>query len=272
MKKRYLIKFEKRILYLFLSWEIFYIPLLIRNNYSLFKNGGVNINTISKFIFDFLYPIPSNGNGWGSSWYLIAMMIGLPIFIYIYKSFNIYVIAFISVILESYYVAATGYGYLTHLSTLGTYSFPRIFIYIFLGLLIAKYIDRINMHSLKFYLVISVLLLILFLIENYLIKKSGGVSNGEEIITTAPTSLCITLLGLKWNPLIQNFITIRHYSTFLYCAQCWPIALLPYILKLNGIINVVVSFIFILISVFLAFELYRLIKVKTKWKFWNYMV
>lgn len=113
MKKSYLIKFEKRILHLFLSWEIFYIPLLIRNNSSLFKNGGVNINTISKFIFDFLYPIPSNGNGWGPSWYLIAMMIGLPIFIYIYKSFNIYVIAFISVILESYYVAATGYGYLT---------------------------------------------------------------------------------------------------------------------------------------------------------------
>lgn len=270
----YLIRFEKRIFYLFLSWELFYTPVMLRNTYLLFKDEGLSFHTIFNFIFNFVYPVPSNGNGWGASWYLIAMLLGLPIFIFIYKMVkgNLFCLAIISLILEVYYISANGYEYLTHLCNIGTYSFPRVFMYIFLGLIITKNIHKLNTHSLKFYLVIAIILLLLFILENYIIFKVSGLSNSEEVITTAPTSFALTCVGLKWNPKIKNTKTIRKYSTFLYCSQAWPLFILPRIITLSGTIREITFFILIIVLTFIAFRIYEWVQKKTQWKFWSYMV
>lgn len=113
--------------------------------------------------------MPSNANGWGSSWYLIAIFMALPIFIVVFYLLrkNLIVLGILCVIVEVYFVCANGYGYLTHWSTLGTYGFPRVMIYIYIGMLFAKFKDKIDDYSFKRCLGVFGALLGLFLIENF---------------------------------------------------------------------------------------------------------
>lgn len=276
--KKYLKKFIFRIGMLFLSWEIFYIPLTIHNNSALIsQNKGKNsIYIICKIIFDFFYPVPSNGNGWGPSWYLLAIIAGVPIFVFVCKLLknNLILLGLISLIIELYYVLANGYGFLTHLSTLGTYAFPRIIVYIFLGLLLVHFSFWINRININYISIISFALIILFLVENFLIKKYGGISNSEEVFTTVPTSFSITVLSLKWNPNINNTIKYRNFSTFLYCFQEWPLVICGKYLHFTANYNLtgIIKFIIIILTTFLFFKLYIIVKEKTKWIFLSYMV
>ena len=79
-RKNYIKKFLVRLGLLFLTWEVFYIPFAIIK-FMMINNGTITIKSVLLYIFDFFYPVPSNANGWGPSWYLIAMFMALPIFI-----------------------------------------------------------------------------------------------------------------------------------------------------------------------------------------------
>lgn len=179
------------------------------------------------------------------------------------------------VIIEFYFICANGYGYLTHWSTLGTYGFPRVMIYIYIGMLLAKFKDKINDYSFKRYLGIFGALLVLFLIENFVIKMSGGVINSEEVFTTAPTALVGSLVAIRWQPNVANTVNIRNFSTFLYCAQQWGLVVwdkFTHVLNINFLGINVLEFVFIVISSYMFYLLYKWIKAKTQWKFWSYMV
>lgn len=67
---------------LILSWQIIYLPLAVEYFKRLVIEGNVSI---FKYIYYFVYPGYTSANGWGQSWYLIAMLMGLPVFMGIYK-------------------------------------------------------------------------------------------------------------------------------------------------------------------------------------------
>lgn len=274
-RKDYIKKFLMRLGLLFLTWEFFYIPFAIIK--FMIINNRITIRSVSLYIFDFFYPVPSNANGWGPSWYLIAMFMALPIFIglfYLLRN-NLIVLGILCVIIEFYFVCANGYGYLTHWSTLGTFGFPRVMIYIYIGMLFAKFKDMIDDYSLKRYLWIFGVLLVLFLIENFVIKMSGGIINAEEVFTTAPTALVGSLVAIRWQPSVENTVNIRNFSTFLYCAQQWGLEVWSksmQALNINFLGINVLEFVFIVVSSYIFYLLYKWIKIKTQWKFWNYMV
>ena len=144
-RKNYIKKFLVRLGLLFLTWEVFYIPFAIIK-FMMINNGTITIKSVLLYIFDFFYPVPSNANGWGPSWYLIAMFMALPIFIGVFYLLrkNLIILGILCVIIEFYFICANGYGYLTHWSTLGTYGFPRVMIYIYIGMLLAKFKDKIK--------------------------------------------------------------------------------------------------------------------------------
>lgn len=71
-RKNYIKKFLVRLGLLFLTWEVFYIPLAL-NEFLKISSRKIEVKSLLLYIFDFLYPVPSNANGWGPSWYLIAM-------------------------------------------------------------------------------------------------------------------------------------------------------------------------------------------------------
>lgn len=275
-RKNYIKKFLVRLGLLFLTWEVFYIPFAIIK-FMMINNGTITIKSVLLYIFDFFYPVPSSANGWGTSWYLIAMFMALPIFIGVFYLLrkNLIILGILCVIIEFYFICANGYGYLTHWSTLGTYGFPRVMIYIYIGMLFAKFKDKINDYSFKRYLWIFGALLVLFLIENFVIKISGGIINSEEVFTTAPTALAGSLVAIRWQPNIGNTINIRNFSTFLYCAQQWGLVIWGKFMHITNIkflgINLI-GFVFIVVSSYIFYLLYKWIKIKTQWKFWSYMV
>lgn len=275
-RKKYIKKFLARLGLLFFTWKIFYIPLAL-NEFFKISGGKIEGRSLLLYIIEFFYPVPSNANGWCPSWYLIAMFMALPIFIsvsYLLRK-NLIILGILCVIIEFYFVCANGYGYLTHWSTLGTYGFPRVMIYIYIGMLFAKFKDKINDYSLKRYFWIFGGLLILFLIENLVIKISGGIINSEEVFTTAPTALAGSLGAIRWQPNISNTINIRNFSTFLYCAQQWGLVIWGKFMHITNIkflgINLI-GFVFIVVSSYIFYLLYKWIKTKTQWKFWSYMV
>lgn len=272
-KRNRLILFEKRILYLFLCWEVFYIPLALKNFIYLVKINGLTLKTILKYIFYF-FLAPANAiNGWGLSWYLIAMIIGLPIFIMILKLFkNSLLITFaIFLIIEIYFICSSEFNFCTHFSQIGVHGFPRLLIYIFLGYIIAKFLKRFS-RSKIFYFNLMLIMLAIFLIENFFIWKMGGLSNSQEVITTVPTSFSIALFSIKYQPNISSTSVLRQFSTFLYCVQAWPMWILGHFLNTASIVDQLAEFICIVVFALVCFQFYRLIKSKTKWQFWSYMV
>lgn len=188
---------------------------------------------------------------------------------------NLIILGIICIGIEIYFVFANGYGFLTHLSTLGTYAFPRVFIYIYIGMLFAKFKNKIDNYTLKQYLILFGLLLILFLIENLIIKILSGTSVSEEVFTTVPTSVMGSLVAMKWQPNVADTTNIRNFSTFLYCAQQWGLVIWS---KYMRILNInfpgirLAEFVFIVASSLLFYFLYEWIRDRTQWKFWSYMV
>lgn len=205
------------------------------------------------------------------------MCMALPIFISIFYLLrkNWVILGIFCALIEIYYIGANGYGFLTHWSTLGTYGFPRVFIYIYIGMLIAKFRNKINEYSFKKCFGCFSSILILFLIENFIIGILGGVFTSEEVVTTAPTALVGSLVAIKWQPNIANTVNARNFSTFLYCAQQWEIVVwrsFIHIFSITFLEMNLIEFMFVVISSYIFYLLYRWIRNKTKWKFWTYMV
>lgn len=275
-QKLYLLKFLKRIGYLFLVWQVLYLPLAVKNTYGFFaKNGGVNALSVIKYIFDFLFRVsPTDINGWFPSWYLIAMIIGLPFFMLMYRFVkgNLVILGIIGLIFETYFILSSEFSFMTHLSNGYKAAFPRVFIYIYVGLLFVKYQNKFLMIKFKNIIICLISLIILFMLENFLVYKMGGLISSDETILTVPTSILLVMFSLKYNPNIKNTVVLRNFSTFLYCDQAWFIFILGHFIRLNSIFNDCISFILVIIFSFLVFKIYEYISVNTKWKFWNYMV
>ena len=100
-RKKYIKKFLARLGLLFFTWEIFYIPLAL-NEFLKISSRKIEGKSLLLYIFDFFYPVPSNANGWGPSWYLIAIFMALPIFISVFYLLrkNLIILGILCVIIE----------------------------------------------------------------------------------------------------------------------------------------------------------------------------
>lgn len=265
--------------YLIICWQIIYIPLAFFYFKQIIKqHGGLNIRSILIYIVDFFYPGYTNANGWGQSWYLIAMLIAVPLFLAIYRLSreNIIPLVVISIFFEIYYILANEFGFITHLPKIGTLYFPRLFIYILIGFFINKYYCQIFKYKSKSIFIIFIVILFIFIIENITVYINGGLINSEEVITTAPTATLFAILGLKINPSFKySTKSIRNFSTFLYCVQNWPRQIIIKLcgISLNSMILEKVYFFFAVVTFSLIlFVLYKKIKEYSNIKFLKYFV
>ena len=273
-RKQRLLKFEKRILYLLICWNILYLPLAGKYFYKKIEKQGLTFKTIIGYLYHyFLAPANTNANGWGPSWYLIAMMIGLFLFILlkrIYKTHFILLGLTLGVI-EIYYILANEFGFVTHLPNVGVHGFLRVMMYIYLGYLIALKLPQFEHLSLNTYLSIFILMILLFMVENFVIYKLGGSSNSQEVITTVPTSLSTSLLAIKWQPDFSR-ISIRQFGTFVYCMQSYPLFVLAKYIKIDHLIGQGITFCLVIGFSLVTYWIYKWIRKETDWKFLEYMV
>lgn len=277
----YIRTFEKRIILLFLTWEIFYIPLAVKVFMSLMRKwGGIDFVNIIKYIICFFLPAIDNANGinltydangWDISWYLFALIVGIPLFLFLIKVMRHkdMMIGIVCVLLEIYFILANEFNSLSHLAPYATHTCLRLFIYFYIGYMFAKYEKNLLKINNKKYIICVLLFLGLFLLENFLIYVINGAVAVEEIITTAPTSALIGGFALIYSPsFIHNSRNIRNLSTFLYCSQKWPLVLVSHFFNSNAML----FFILVLGLCLIGYLVYMSIKEKTKWRFWSYMV
>lgn len=270
-KRLYFFKFEKRMGLLILAWQIIYLPLTVEYFKRLVFNEKISV---IKYVYYFIYPGYTNANGWGQSWYLIAMLLGIPIFIGLYKCCHIWGVTIISIILEIYYILANEFGFLLHLPVWGTLYFPRLLIYIFIGYIFTKKFSIISKFRGKRILIGLVVMLFLFLLENYFVSLNGGLINSEEIFTTVPTSIMLAMYSLRYSPKLKiSALKIRNCSTFIYCVQNYPLQL--FIKEFSNFLMSstfahIIFFTFVSLICLALFVIYSaLLK---KYKFLNYLV
>ena len=102
----YLKKYLKRIFLLYMSWQILFTPLLIMQ----FKedlSGNHSIINILNQLFELL--AFGKHNGWGQSWYLLAILYGLPILIYLLRRIPIAILSVLFISIELYFIFTQGY-------------------------------------------------------------------------------------------------------------------------------------------------------------------
>ena len=279
-KINYLKKFELRLIWLYLLWQILYIPLAIKNSKQFFIYNGFSFKSCLKYLFDLLFKLwPSNINGWFPSWYIIGMIFAIPFSLFTYKYIfqkNNYLYGFFCIIVEFYFVLCSGLGFWAQLNPIiNPDSFPRFLIYIFFGFLLAKNLKVIRKFNFNTILKLLVIFVILFYFENVVIKLLGGGLSNDETILTAPTSLIIVIFSILYEPKISSTIFFRQFSTFLYCFQAWALAIFDYLneyANFNDFCSEILKLIFVIISSVIVFQFYKFIRSKTKWKLWNYMV
>lgn len=108
------------------------------------------------------------------SWYLVVLLMGLPLFCLLLRWTNMIVVGIMSVGLEILYILGSGYQFMTHLYVWGILCFPRLFAYLFIGKLIADHLDEDFSSHRTGLIVLSVVLVALFVGENLILRRLGG--------------------------------------------------------------------------------------------------
>lgn len=256
-----------------MCWNILYLPLAIRYFINQIHSKGISVRTIIGVLFHYLLAPANNANGWGLSWYLIAMMIALALFIFLIKVYGKHIILLslsLSAI-EIYYILATEFNFMTHLPDAGVHGFLRVMVYIYLGYIMALKSTKLLKYPTTNYWLSFIGMIVLFLIENFVVHKLGGISNSQEVITTVPTSFIASVVSLKWQPKFTN-IEVRQFSTFLYCIQSYPLLILGKWIKTVHLVGQIEMFISVTLIGLVAYTLYKWIGRESQWKFWQYLV
>lgn len=284
-QKAYLKKFCKRILLLYATWQVFYIPIAIYQfREVMITLKGISIKNIFIYLIDFIFPavynsqgisLTKDANGWGPSWYLLATIVAMPILVYLLRLFRerIYPVFFLGLLIEIYLILADEFGSVTHLSPIIDHTFLRLLIYFCLGYIIVKYYKKFESWSLRNLLLTSTILICCFVVENMLVHYFGGIYTTEEIITTVPTGFFLALVGMRIRPQLNHSVQIRNLSTFLYCFQIWPIFVFYKVFEILGWKQYHFGlFVIVMFVSLIAATVYEWCRKKYGWKFLRYMV
>lgn len=284
-QSRYLKKFCKRIFLLYISWQVLYIPIAIRQFRVIISSlGGVSIKNLLIYLCDFIFPaiynskgvdITQDANGWGPSWYLLASIIAMSVLIYLFRLFNQQIrwVFLFCLLIEIYLVLADEFSPWTHLNPIFNHTFLRLLIYFCLGYIIVNYRSQITTWNTKVLNRILILFIFIFIIENLLVHYYSGTYNTEEVITTVPTGFLLAVFAAKIKPNLHYSAQIRHLSTFLYCFQIWPIVIMRKLFKIIGWEkHYLLLFIIVLIISFGIAFLYEQCRQRYKWKFLKYLI
>lgn len=228
-RKERLINYLKRLIFLFCSWEIIYIPVVLKEAIDFFKINHVSLFSIMKYIF--FYAIYENRlTGWGASWYLLAFFWALPLFCYMIQHFDIRIVFIVCSLIEVYYVVTNGYKTVFHIyDAISPLFFPRTLIYVCIGYIFTKVKVELGTPY------ITICLMVLFFLENiFIFFVLNGSINSEEVILTSITAASIFSFCLIEKISFPHSRFFRMYSTFLYAGHGLIIEIFNHIVKLSS--------------------------------------
>lgn len=284
-RKKILLKYCKRILALYVLWQIVYLPLALKAFVKIMQMfNGINLKSIFLYIIYFFGPalynakginVTYDANGWLVSWYLLASLVGIIVFCLIIKLFrsNLLIIGIICISLEIYFILINEFNFINHYSPILTHTFLRLFIYFYVGYILAINPELRTVKGKRFLTICLLSCLVFFVLENCTIHYLGGIFSNEETILTLPTSIILILYALNYNPSLHNPLYIRNLSTFMYCSQIWPLTLIKLLFMIFGIVNYPLLLFFIVFGlIMLGYCIFTILMHKFNIKILKYMV
>lgn len=211
-----------RILLLYLTWSIIYLPLQLYSQLSQYESWTKAIIIyFQKFIFDGSYY---------HLWYLPSLMFGLLISYYLnrlihnrYLLFGIYICLFIIALLgDSYrqYIPNTLEKIIENYESVFLTTRNGLFIgvpFIGLGKLLADKWEFLTNKRISFWSVTTCLFLIGVVAEAWLITKDGRVNN--ILLMDFPAALCLVNLFCCIRFKKKTYLKERQMSTAIYCIH-----------------------------------------------------
>ncbi|QIE79031.1 acyltransferase family protein [Weissella confusa] len=236
-RQRLFYKYSKRIMQLFSSWLVIYLPLVFLGIYNSKDPLAVSIFGL----------VSGRLPNFGQAWYLIASITGLGTFLILKHCLPWTIVLSISVITEIFIILSTSYFGLLHSvgifipgSKYVLYLFPRPWIYFTIGYVLSK-LRQFNIRH--FWLP---LLLLAYAIETVLITtfhfNTGGLMDENFSLPFVTTALVLVTLT---SPIKIKFVKrLRELSTFIFMGHVW---LVPFISKMNahlfGFVNSLTNFV-----------------------------
>ena len=265
----YLKKYLKRIFLLYLSWQILFTPLLIMQ----FKedlSGNYTLLNILKQFFELL--LFGEHNGWGQSWYLLAILYGLPILIYLLKRLPLLSLFILFIGIEFYFVLTQGYYMFlpSSIMIISPLTTVRALPYLFLGYLLVTKIRNVEQVNNRKYLYIMLALFILFIGENIFIQEFlDGISTAEEVFLTMPTALLIFIWSVSSRVRFQCALFFRNFSTFLYVIHK---AIISFIVRLTPLEQELIIFLITMSVALILYWIFLQMKKFLNWQWLNYLI
>lgn len=165
------------------------------------------------------------------------------------------------------------FNFINHYSPVLTHTFIRLLVYFYVGYILAKFPQLKELYNSSIFLPILICLLIIFIAENYFIYYIGGIASNEEVISTLPTSTCLVLYAININPSLKNSKSVRDLSTFMYCAQVWPIEISKIVFEQLNIIHLhALLFVIVLGSILISYGVFRFMITKPSFRIMKYAV
>ncbi|MEY8441481.1 acyltransferase [Lactobacillaceae bacterium 24-114] len=284
-QRSYLRKFCKRIFFLYAIWQVIYIPIAIHQFRVIMASlKGFSVKNLMIYVIDFIFPavynaqgvdLTKDANGWGPSWYLLASIVAMPVFIFLLKIFRNHVIPvlLLCLFIEIFIILSDEFGSITHLEPIFNHTFLRLLIYFCLGYILVKYNEQIKAWPQQRSIVFFALLFCLFFAENLLVHFYSGTYTTEEIITTVPTGFMLAVVAINFQPKLTHPVQVRNLSTFLYCFQIWPIVVLEKLLEIVSLKGqYILLFILVMLVSLVAAYIYEWLCKRFNWGFLKYMV
>ncbi|HEM6138158.1 TPA: acyltransferase family protein [Streptococcus suis] len=269
ISNNYLKKYLKRIFLLYFSWQLLFTPLFIMQ----FVEDLHGNHSISNVLFQLLeFVTYARHNGWGQSWYLLAVLYGLPVLIFLIKRLPIRVLSMLFIVTEFYFIFTQGYNMLLPSDTLiiSPLTTLRALPYLFLGYLLVLQNKKIKTVDNRKYTYIMILLLFLFIFENISIDRFfDGITNAEEIFLTMPTALVVFIWSITSKLKFKFALFFRNFSTFLYVIHK---AIISFIVRLSSLEQEIEIFLLTVSVSLVLYYIYLWFKKKFNWRWLNYLI
>lgn len=256
--KRYL----KRLFYLYIAWQIIYLPSMFYTVQEGFKElgGGAHPFVAMKKI-QISYLLSGQYDGWGQSWYLFASAYGLILITWLRRYLKDGVLLGLGIVFEIYFVIR--FSIRNTVPDWYDFTFTRAIFYLMIGLFLAKYPQILayfrQWSTLKLTAVTTVAGL-LFVIEAYGLNWLHGTSKTAEV---APLTAIVAVIIFIWSMAIPWKIPyareLRMMSTFIYCFHVLLIRVIFVALKIHFANNyrLFMATALICVLVFMMYDYYR---------------
>ncbi|MGT2749856.1 acyltransferase family protein [Streptococcus orisasini] len=269
----YLKKYLKRIALLYLSWQVIFLPLLILQ----FREDLQGEFTIKRIIVQIIELVTSGAhNGWGQSWYLLALIYGLPTLLVLLKLLPKWGVWLLVIGFECYFILTTGYNmfYPNHWIMISPLTMPRVLIYLMMGCELAGLAQKPKfwLISQKALYASGMCLLVLFFAENLINERLlASMTNPEEVILTLPTSTMIFIASLLITQKLNYSHFYKEFSTFLYVTHKAVISIVVrgHLISEDHKVQI---FMVALVGSLIGYVLYSYLRKKTEWKWLGNLV